>query len=220
MMFMIKRKSLSDEVTGRLKQSISDGQYAIDDKLPTEPELMHFFGVGRSTIREAIRNLSNSGWVRVQQGLGTFVKNNREDSETLSDRLLRVKGLELNEVRELIELKIAEKAANNRSEEDILEMKRHLQQRKETAFMHNATACIQADIAFHLCIAKAAKSDILLDLYKTVAEHLQAYFLQLFIDTESFISTQSLHEALLQSIIDKDGAKAWEYAAKITNQPI
>ncbi len=216
---MIKRKSLSDEVTSRLKLEIVEGQYKLGDKLPTEPELMDYFGVGRSTIREAIRSLSNSGWVRVQQGLGTFVKNNKVNTETLSDRLLRVKGLELNEVRELIELKIAEKAAMNRSDDDILQMRSYLAKRNEMALAHNALDCIQADINFHLCIAKAAKSEILLDLYSMVAEYLQSYFIQLYIDTESFIATQSLHESLLQSIIEKDPSKAWEWAAKITNQP-
>ncbi|TDE10009.1 FadR/GntR family transcriptional regulator [Dyadobacter psychrotolerans] len=217
---MIKRQSLADEVANRLVQKITEGEFAIGDKLPTEPELMALFGVGRSTVREAIRNLSHTGLVRVQQGLGTFVEKKQPVSESISDRFLRAKGKELNEVRQLIELKIAENAALNRSETDILQMRHHLERRKEMAIANIPDQCIQADINFHLGIAVAAKSEILLDLYKTVANHLQEYFLELFIDTESFIATQHMHESLLQSIIDQDPQKAWEWAAKITGQPV
>lgn len=216
---MIKRQSLADEVASRLMQKIAEGEFAIGDKLPTEPELMTLFGVGRSTVREAVRNLSNTGLVRVRQGLGTFVEEKKIVTESLSERFLRAKGLELNEVRQLIELKIAEKAALNRTEDDILKMKQHLENRHQMALAHIPDQCIQADINFHISIATASKSEILLDLYKTVANHLQNYFLELYIDTESFIATQHLHESLLQSIINQSPEKSWEWAAKITGNP-
>ncbi len=216
---MIKRQNLADEVVGLLKQKITNGEFVVGQKLPTEPELMELFGVGRSTIREAVRNLSHVGMVRVQQGLGTFVEK-LDISESLTDRFLRAKGLELNEIRQLLELKIAEKAAANRTEEDIANMQHYLDERKKMALAHVPHKCIQADINFHLTIAKAAKSDMLLDLYKTIAQHMQSYFLELYIDTESFIQTQDMHESLLKSIKDQDSQKAWEWAAKITRQPL
>ncbi|WP_044198800.1 FadR/GntR family transcriptional regulator [Dyadobacter tibetensis] len=215
----IKRQRLADEVAEQLTSQIKEGQFLIGDKLPTEPALMEIFGVGRSTIREAIRNLSHAGLVRVQQGLGTFVEQSAA-SETLSDRLLRAKGKDLNDVRQLIELKIAEKAASNRTLADIEEMRRHLQQRDEMAQAHQAIRCIEADIQFHMSIARAAKSEIMLDLYKTIAGHLQDYFLELFADTEKFIETQRLHEDLLDSIIAQDPYLAWHAAAQITGQPV
>ncbi len=220
MIDMIKRQSLADEVASRLVQKISDGEFQVGEKLPTEPELMLLFGVGRSTVREAIRNLSHTGLVRVRQGLGTFVEKQQASSESINDRFLRAKGLELNEIRQLIELKIAEKAALSRLDQDLALIRKHLEMRKEMALANIPDKCIQADINFHLGIAVAAKSDILLDLYKTVAEHLQSYFLELYINTESFILTQHLHEELFQSIVEQQPQKAWELAAKITGQPV
>jgi DNA-binding FadR family transcriptional regulator len=217
---IVKRLSLADDVAGRLQQKIAVGEYAIGEKLPTEPELMAVFGVGRSTIREAVRNLSNAGLVRVQQGLGTFVASQQVASESLSERFLRAKGLELNEIRQLFELKVAEKAALNRTEADIVQMKKHLEERKRMALANIPDACIEADINFHLSIATASQSEILLDLYKTVARNLKEYFSELFINTEKFVQTQELHESLLQSIIARDPQKAWEWAAKITGQPV
>lgn len=215
----IKRQSLADEVLDRLKQKIKDGEYAIGDKLPTEPELMVIFGVGRSTIREAVRNLSHAGLVRVQQGLGTFIERQEVASESLNDRLLKAKGLELDEVRQLIELKIAEKAALNRTDEDIAEIRKHLEVRGKMAESNAVGECIQADISFHFSIAMAAKNEILLDLYRLVAERLKGYFMEIYLDTESFLTTQSMHEELLLSIVRKEPQKAWEWAAKITGQP-
>jgi DNA-binding FadR family transcriptional regulator len=217
---MIRRQNLADEVGSLLRRKIADGEFAIGQKLPTEPELMELFGVGRSTIREAVRNLSHTGMVRVQQGLGTFVERQQDVTESMADRFLRAKGLELNEIRALLELKIAEKAAANRSEDDILVMRSYLDERQKMALAHVPHKCIQADINFHLTIAKASKSEMLLDLYKTIAQHMQAYFLELYIDTESFIQTQEMHESLLKSIAAKDPQKAWEWAAKITGQPL
>jgi DNA-binding FadR family transcriptional regulator len=217
---IVKRLSLADDVASRLQQKISLGEFAVGEKLPTEPELMVLFGVGRSTIREAVRNLSNAGLVRVQQGLGTFVEQKQIISESLSERFLRAKGLELNEIRQLFELKVAEKAALNRTENDIFQMKKYLTERKQMALANIPDACIQADINFHVSIAIASQSEILVDLYKTVAKNLKEYFSELYIDTENFVQTQELHEALLQSIIDQNPQKAWEWAARITGQSI
>jgi len=217
---IVQRLSLADDVASRLEQKISNGAFAIGEKLPTEPELMTMFGVGRSTIREAVRNLSNAGLVRVQQGLGTFVEKKQIETESMSERFLRAKGLELNEIRQLFELKVAEKAALHRTEKDILEMKKYLAERKKMAAANIPDACIEADIHFHLSIARASQSEILFDLYKTVAKNLREYFSEIYIDTESFVNTQMLHEALLQSIVDQDPQKAWECAAKITGQPV
>src|SRR6478609_8975829 len=104
----IKRQNLAEEVVNRLKQKISSGEFSEGQKLPSEPELMQLFGVGRSSIREAIRILSNSGVVRVQQGSGTYVESNPVIAEPLSKRLQRCDANDLVEVRQLLELKIAE----------------------------------------------------------------------------------------------------------------
>ena len=77
---MIQKRSLAEEVADRIGKQIADGKFADGEKLPTEPELMKFFGVGRSTIRESIRILENMGMVNVQQGRGTFVTRNGRNS--------------------------------------------------------------------------------------------------------------------------------------------
>jgi DNA-binding FadR family transcriptional regulator len=211
----INKKSLADEVASRLQEQISLGHYKINEKLPIEPELMKSFGVGRSTIREAIKILANSGLLRVQQGVGTFLEQASVSKEPMDQRLKRANMEELDEVRRLIEMKIAEKAAIKRSSKDIVAMKKHLQERKETAKAGLVEACIDADLKFHLAIAEAARNAILVDIYKSATVHLRKWFLHLYPDTRVFIESQHYHEQLLQSIIDQDPKKAWNLVGKI-----
>ncbi|MDO6432477.1 FadR/GntR family transcriptional regulator [Flavitalea sp. BT771] len=212
---LLQRHSLADAVVSKLQQQLSLGEYQPGEKLPSEPELMEQFGVGRSTIREAIRILANTGMVCVRQGSGTFVEEQKGISEPLSQRLKRAAAHDLDEVRQLLEMKIAEKAALHRSKKDIEKMKALLKKRDAAAKAGDTEETIHADIQFHIAIAAASRNDILADLYRAFAEHLTLHFRQLHQDTGAFIRTQQLHESLLQSIIDQDAEKAWYWSSKI-----
>lgn len=211
----IIRRSLADEVATKLQQQISLGQYQINAKLPTEPELMKSFGVGRSTIREAIRILANSGLLRVQQGVGTFVEDTSGIKEPLLQRLKRANAQDVDEVRQLLEMKIAEKAASYRTEEDIAKIRHFLELRTQAAHAGELYNCVEADIQFHIGIAEASQNDILADLYKSFAVQLKSLFLQTYPDTKTFIATSHLHHQLLESIIRQNARDAWGWAAKI-----
>lgn len=212
---LIKKKSLADEVVSRIQDQISMGKYRINEKLPIEPELMKSFGVGRSTIREAIKILANSGLLRVQQGIGTFVELPAASREPMEQRLKRANVQDLDEVRQLLEMKIAEKAAINRTDSDIIAIRGHLANRKRAASAGLIEECIDADVQFHIAIAEASKNEILADLYKSASIHLKKWFLHIYPDTAVFEETYIIHEQLLKSIIAGDAKKAWSLAAKI-----
>nr|WP_199156645.1 FadR/GntR family transcriptional regulator [Pedobacter sp. ASV2] len=212
---LIEKKSLADEVASRLREQISTEYYKIGEKLPTEPELMKSFGVGRSTIREAIKILSNLGLLKVQQGVGTFIEQKNSKTEPMDQRLKRANFEDLDEVRQMLELKIAEKAAVMKTEQDIQSIRKHLLNRKSAANAGLLKECIDADVNFHVAIAEASKNTILADLYKSASEHLQKRFIHLYKDTDIFIQTQHLHEQLLKHIVAAEPKKAWKIAAKI-----
>jgi DNA-binding FadR family transcriptional regulator len=214
-MSKIIKKSLAEEIAEKLKEQIASGHYQINDKLPTEPELMAEFGVGRSSIREATKSLVQSGLLRIQQGAGTFVERATSNPEPMEARLKRARSQDLDEVRQLLEMKIAEKAAINRSQKDIFVMKGHLENRKKAAEAGLLEECIEADVRFHIAIAEAAKNEILSDLYKIAAVHLRKWFTEIYPDTRSFIETQHLHEQLLKNILDFDSKQAWNTATEI-----
>lgn len=217
-MALINKKSLAEEVASKLQEQISLGQYKINEKLPIEAELMKSFGVGRSSIREAMKLLANSGLLRIQQGVGTFVQEVTGTQEPMDQRLKRASLKDLDEVRQLLELKIAEKAAINRTDDDIVAMKQHLANRMKTANEGLLEECVEADIQFHIAIAEASKNEILADLYKSVSKHLKKEFLKLYPDTEVFKETYIIHEQLLKNIIAKDPKKTWNTVAKIIGE--
>lgn len=212
---LIVRKSLADEVASQIREQIGSGFYQLNQKLPIEPELMKTFGVGRSTIREAIKTLANSGLLRVQQGVGTFVEETTVDAEPMDQRLRRAKIQDLDEVRQLLEMKIAERAAVNRTDKDLITIKGHLAERDRAAREGLIDECIDADINFHVAIAEASKNEILTDLYRSVSVHLKSWFRHIYPDTQVFIDTYHLHEQLLKNITARDPKRAWNTASKI-----
>jgi DNA-binding FadR family transcriptional regulator len=212
---VIIKKSLASEIADKLSGQIAAGRYKVGEKLPTEPALMKYFGVGRSTIREATKNLLQRGLLRIQQGAGTFVEQTTGSSEPIEQRLKRAEARDLDEVRQLLEMKIAEKAAINRSQKDIMAIKGHLDARNRAARAGLIEACIDADILFHVSIADACKNEILADLYRATSVHLKNWFLQIYPDTQRFADTQDLHEQLLKNIVACDSKAAWNTVSLI-----
>lgn len=215
----IKRKSLTDEVVEKIQHYISSGKYKPNEKLPTEAELMEHFQVGRSTIREAVRILSNCNVVYVQHGIGIFVHPSPETGEPLSKRLQRTDVENIFEVKLLLEIKIAEKAALHRKNSDIGKMKKALENRKLCVQAGDLNGCVEADVAFHTIIAEACGNDILADLYKAFSKQ----FLESYLKSDANWSvqkmalSQQLHVDLMQSIQDKDAKRAWSLASKIAS---
>lgn len=199
----IKRISLAQEVAELLKQKIRSGAIKVGDKLPTEPELMHSLEVGRSTIREAIKYLDQSGFVKIQQGIGTIVLSN-VGKNPLEDVICSSNISEVFEVRKLIEFKIVEQAALNREEEHIEAMRRHLQNRKEYGEKGMLKQCIQADIDFHVSVAESCGNVILFELYKTLSGHIFKYFFEDNKSNSRPMISQKTHEDLLDSIENRD----------------
>jgi DNA-binding transcriptional regulator YhcF (GntR family) len=69
----LTRTSLSDVLAGRLANAITGGTYKPLSQLPTERELCEQFGVGRSTLREALKVLQENELITGRQGVGWFV---------------------------------------------------------------------------------------------------------------------------------------------------
>lgn len=211
----IHKRSLAEEVANQINSYILSGHYVVNKKLPTEPELMKQFGVGRSTIREAVRMLANSGLLRVQQGVGTFIEEYSSGNESLNQRLKRAQAKDIDEVRQMLEIKIAQKAAENRNVQQLAQIEMFLNRRIQTSRAGLLEECIAADINFHVSIAKASGNEILADMYEAFSTHLKSWFLQVHSDTKAFIQTNDLHASLFQSIKERKADKALHYATLI-----
>ena len=215
---IIQKKSLADMIAETLKQQITEGTYRAGDKLPTEPELMKTFGVGRSSVREAVKLLVNMGVVRVQQGSGTFVAvpSNNDD---VNIKMSTADRTELDEVRKILDIAIVEKAVARRTEKDIERMRASLEIRKVNEKKGLLEECIEADLNFHIAIADAAHNRILADIYRSAATHLLSEFNRIYDGTDCFINSQTSHEKLLKHIIAGDLKNARKTATIIVEEP-
>ena len=69
-----RRTGLVDQVIEQMRKAISSGEWPVGQRIPAEPELVSALGVGRNTVREAVRALAHAGLLEVRQGDGTFVR--------------------------------------------------------------------------------------------------------------------------------------------------
>lgn len=215
---VLKRQSLAESVAESLQAEIAAGTFKVGEQLPTEPDLMLRFGVGRSSIREAIRILAHNGWVKVQQGLGTFVASQNGAGKPLAQYLEQASFVEVDEVRLVLEIKIAERAAENRTARDIAKMKQCLKKRLEYGEAGDLENCMQADIDFHTALAEASRNSIMIDLYKTIAIYLKQAFRDRYKDVSGFVESQDRHEQLLHYITEQNAAKAALTATRINQR--
>lgn len=64
---------LYKQLAGQIKADIEEGVYPIDSRIPSEQELCVKYGVSRITVRKALEELSEDGFLIRRQGKGTFV---------------------------------------------------------------------------------------------------------------------------------------------------
>lgn len=214
----LQRKSLADSVAETLKRQIADGVYRIGDKLPTEPELMKAFGVGRSSVREAVKLLVNTGIIRVRQGAGTFVVELSDDND-IGMRINAADRAELDEVRKILDIAIVEKAVARKTDKDVERMRQFLEQRKSHAENGLLKECIEADLNFHTAVADAAHNRILADIYRSACTHLLSEFTRMYDGTGCFADSQASHEKLLRYVAAGDLKNARKTAVLIVEEP-
>ncbi|MCY9694557.1 FadR/GntR family transcriptional regulator [Paenibacillus alginolyticus] len=166
----IRPQKGSEIVLQQIKMQIETGTYAPGSKLPTVVELAASFQVGRSTVREALSGLKAMGWVDIRHGGGTFVTNPLPiDSSSLFDQGQTLQ--EVQEVRRFIEAGCASLAASRRTEENLTAL-RQILNTMEASF-ENEEESEQADIRFHLEIAKASHNSLLIGMMESLTERLQ-----------------------------------------------
>lgn len=114
----LRPSPLVEQAAERLRTRITSGQWPVGTRLPAETALAEALGVGRSTVREALRALAGAGLLRTRQGAGVFViaDHPREDWPA---RLCGAADRDVHEARALLELPAARMAAARRTPEDI-----------------------------------------------------------------------------------------------------
>ena len=160
----IVTRHVADDVVDRLVTAVALGLYVTGQQLPTERELAAMLGVSRSSIREALKQLTDSGYLEVRRGRngGYFVRADwgpRSAEHVRRQIVANWSEFEhIFDARTLVEPMIARTAAARRTDGDVAAMARALQAYLD-APDHDASR--RADSALHLAIAEATHNPIL-----------------------------------------------------------
>ncbi|SEP00264.1 DNA-binding transcriptional regulator, FadR family [Mucilaginibacter gossypiicola] len=214
---MAIKEKLGDKVVGLLKQDIAANKFKAGEKIPSEPELMRLYNVGRSTVREAVKTLVTAGILTVKQGYGTIVNSDLPD-RTIDQRLRQADFEDINAVRSLLECEIVKLAAGLHTSEQLSDIEHFLKLRREAIEQENRQACADADIAFHMAIAGAAQNKVLADLYQSFAHIIRDFFNKREKQGVShFALSHHLHEQLFNAIKARKGKQAQQIIQHILN---
>ncbi len=207
------RVRLSERVAKEIVTLIETRGLHAGDLLPTEPELMQAMGVGRSSVREALRGLAVLGLVEIRQGQGTFVRSlipltgtSAPGIDTIAGALARGLTDELLEAREVIEVRLASMAAQRATADDLAELERLVQVAREAHAADRRGSLVSAD--FHLGVARAAHNDVLEGFVASYTQVLADNYLVVarlpgYIDWEI-----REHEGIRQAIVRHDARQA------------
>lgn len=156
----VRRLRLSDSVAAELEHLIGQGQYPVGSRLPPERELAEQFGVGRSTMREALSVLQMAGLLRIAHGVGVFVAS--ASSQTPAGKLLMVEDYtipELFEVRVALEAEAAASAAKRITPAEAAALEAILDRAEDARLSDDEFIALDAEL--HKSIVAATKNKLL-----------------------------------------------------------
>jgi GntR family transcriptional repressor for pyruvate dehydrogenase complex len=161
---------LSDKVAGMMLETILSNRLSVGDRLPSERELGEQFGVSRTVVREAVRELVAKGVIEVRSGSGLRVAAVAASAVSESMSLfLRGGALDfekVHEVRTLLEVHIAGLAAERAGPEDVAALQ--IVHERMQAESGDVEAAALDDLEFHRVIALATHNELFLVLLDSI----------------------------------------------------
>ncbi|OBJ41182.1 GntR family transcriptional regulator [Mycolicibacterium mucogenicum] len=203
MVAQVQRQPLAAQAAQLLLTRIKDGEWALGQRLPGETTLAAQLGVGRSTLREAIRELAGKGVLDSRQGAGVFVT--ALDVADDWDTVLRSANIaSVIEARIAIEAEGAALAATRRTPADLRTIRRTLAARGVVG--QSVPEHVDADMAFHRAVIAAAHNDVLTQLFDAFLPRLRLAMIDMLkirpITSEP--CDHALHQQLADAIVARD----------------
>jgi DNA-binding FadR family transcriptional regulator len=213
---LIKR-SLVDQALEQLRQRITQGVWAIGERLPTEPELSAELGISRNTVREAMRVLAFSGLIEIRQGDGSYLR-------SMTDPLGAMKALshctlaQAQETRQILEVEAVGLAALRRTDEDLAAL--HAALKASGDHYHgDLEHYINCDLVFHKRLVDAAHNPALSELYQYFSSIVGAQLRQTLNIQPRRQAVFDLHGALLDAVEQQDPERAKALSRQLINEP-
>ena len=168
----LTKKKIFDEVYDQLISLISNGKLKPGEQLPPERVLAKDLKVSRQSIREALKKAESKGLIKVRQGEGTFILSAASDlmeSPFLTMMTEEVgKIYEFIEIRKLIEVWCAEKAAEFTTAKELKKMEKALSEMER--LIDSREILGKPDIDFHIAIAEASHNTLMVHMMATIKQ--------------------------------------------------
>jgi len=172
MLTPIEKTKVYEAAVQQIKARIDSGDWPAGTRLPSERELAEQLGIGRPSVREALRILEAIDLVEIRPGQGIFVKGRAGQSRQvpLLASVLQedVRVVELLEIREILEPQIAFLAAEAATADDLRNMEEILERLEKSVTSNGSGA--EENLAFHLALAKAVGNEALYQFYGHLLE--------------------------------------------------
>lgn len=211
----VQRTRAPQAFAEQLRQMILEGQLTDGDPLPPERQLAEQTGVGRSSVREALRTLESEGLISTRPGRGGGAVVRRPDLSAMARSIdVFVLGRQVDystalEARQLLETGSAHLAALRRADSDIDQLRRH---HKEMVMAHargRVGAFVDANVAWHLVINQASGNELVAGFMYGLTGVLRAAIeADEFNTSELRSETLKSHGRILDAIICGDGPAA------------
>ena len=153
-----------EEIVDHLELQIFTGRLKVDEKLPSERDLMAQFGAGRSSVREALFALQRKGLASARAGTVARVTQPTADSlvselsGAVRHLLLRPEGIrDLQNARLLFEVGLARNAAMSAGPGDIESLREALDANRKA---HDSETFQDSDRQFHYALAHIGGNQI------------------------------------------------------------
>ncbi len=210
----IDTRRVYQQISDQLLKLIEAGEFTVGSRLPSERDLAEKFKVSRPSVREALIALEVVGVVQIKMGSGVYVcqpEQKREKGQRA--KKLPVKDFapfELIQARLLIESEIASQAALCRTDDDIIQLEKLLQQMVDRS--QNNQNPLVSDREFHAVLARASGNHVLASL---VEQMFDARMGVLFSRLANYFDTQTTwdqaikeHRAIIRAVKLRDPERA------------
>ncbi|HET6635658.1 MAG TPA: FadR/GntR family transcriptional regulator [Streptomyces sp.] len=212
------RQSLVDTVVGALREQLAAGEWPVGARIPTEHALAAELGVGRNTVREAVRVLVHAGQLESRQGNGTFVVSATDPGAVVRD-VQRAGIRDVLEVRIALETEGARLAATRHTPADLERLRSALAaQAEHEQSGHELYA--EHDIAFHTAVVEAAHNAALAATYRWFSGSVHDALVAALRDADMPPIVQHDHQVVLDAIASGDPATAEQAARDLLTTPM
>ncbi|GGG16525.1 FadR/GntR family transcriptional regulator [Paenibacillus abyssi] len=204
----IKRRLVHELAAKEIQKYIREQGFGEGDKLPSLEELASVLGVGRSSLREALRSLQAMDMIEMINGKGVYVKDTHSYRISAKVKVDDVKRsmLQVSEVRRALEGMAVELAAARATDQMIKEMEYYISEIKR--YSENQMDTSELDIKFHQTIYKASDNPVLESVILSMWKMFEVFWSNPFGDNQLFEATLPIHFTLAEAIKNKDGQKA------------